>query len=404
MRIVVVTIEPPDPFGNAAARWFYVLLRGLVERGHDVTMISSSSDRRSRERAEALFPEKQYDLKCFAAGENRGLLGKVQSARQPFSYVFSQELRRTLQRSCAAGFDVLHLEHLWSGWLGWRFADRALLNVHYLYSSDFAGTNPSGLYDRLRRLGTFAAERRILNHYPNVAGLTDRLARDIRKLAPNRTPGVLPLGIDPSLYPFSEDDPTGPPTVGIIGNFSWTPTYRAAVHVRTELWPRVKAAIPDARLLIVGRDAVRRLGSSDSDAAIEIVENVPEIVPYFRRLHVLLYAPAHGSGTKVKVQESMALGVPVVTNVEGGEGIPGEDGKHWGFANDDQGLAERAIALLSDGDLRRRRRIAARALLEQEFGPERTVGAVLSAYTAIGTPRSESNANEGETSGSLRAR
>lgn len=378
-----MTIEPPDPFGNAASRWFYVLLRGLVEAGHEVTMLSSCSDAQSEERARELFPSKHYDLRCFTSGKTTGILGKLRSARQPYSYVFSAQLRETLRDVCAAKFDVLHLEQLWSGWLGWKFSARALLNVHYLYSSDFTDTEPGGGYDRLRRLGTYAAERRILAHYPHVAGLTERLARDIRDLVPKRTPRVLPLGIDPSLYQFSADDPDGPPTLGIIGNFSWTPTFRAAVHVRSNLWPRVKAAIPDARLLIVGRDAVHRMGISTAD--VEVIENVPDIVPYFRRLHVLLYPPAHGSGTKVKVQESMALGVPVVTNTDGGEGIPGRDGEHWGFADDDDGLVQRAVALLRDPAMRRARRIAARELLEREFGPERTVGAVLSAYNSIRT-------------------
>ncbi|HEY0467789.1 MAG TPA: glycosyltransferase family 4 protein, partial [Polyangiaceae bacterium] len=249
--------------------------------------------------------------------------------------------------------------------------------------SDLIGTKPGNTYDRLRRLATYAAEYRILNHYRHVAALTDRLAADIHKIAPRRRPAVLPLGIDASLYPFGADDPIGARTIGIIGNFSWTPTHRAAVRLLTKLWPRIKAKVPDAQLLIVGRDAVLRIGRADPNSDVEIVENVPDIIPYFKRLHVLLYAPAHGSGTKVKVQEAMALGIPVVTNADGGEGIPAKDGEHWGLAEDDEGLIERTIALLNDADSRRARRIAARTLLEVEFGSTRTIGAVLEAYTHI---------------------
>ena len=133
---------------------------------------------------------------------------------------------------------------------------------------------------------------------------------------------------------------------------------------------------------MVGRDAVQRMGPNH-EPDLEIVENVPEIVPYFRRLHVLLYPPPHGSGTKVKVQEAMALGVPVVTNTDGGEGIPAVDGQHWGFADDDAGLVERTLGLLQNARLRRNRRIAARKLIEDAFGPERTIGALLSAYEQI---------------------
>ena len=43
LRIVVVMPEAPVPFGNAAARWYYVLVRELVARGHRVTCFSASS-------------------------------------------------------------------------------------------------------------------------------------------------------------------------------------------------------------------------------------------------------------------------------------------------------------------------------------------------------------------------
>jgi polysaccharide biosynthesis protein PslH len=382
VRIIVVTTEPPDPFGNAASRWFYVLLRGLVERGHQVTMLSSFSDTTSKDKAEALFPGPAYDLRCFAHARNPGILGKLKTLREPYGYVFSTHLRETLRELCSAGFDVLHLEHLWSGWLGWKYANRALLNVHYLFSSDLLNSEAQGRYDHLRRLATFAAERRLLSHYPHVAALTERLVTDIRRIVPSSRARVLPLGIDPKLYSFVPDDPSGPLTVGLIGSFSWTPTYQAAARLRTRLWPSITAAVPGARLLIVGRDAVKRLGPS-AEADVEIIENVPEILPYFRRLHVLLYAPPHGSGTKVKVQEAMALGVPVVTNTDGGEGIPAIDGQHWGFADDDATLIERTVALLKSASARRARRIAARELIEHRFGPVPTIDAVIRSYEDI---------------------
>src|ERR1700759_488474 len=61
-RVVLVMIEPPVPFGNAAARWYYVLLRGLVERGHRVTAFAACSKPKEVEEARALFPGPDYAL------------------------------------------------------------------------------------------------------------------------------------------------------------------------------------------------------------------------------------------------------------------------------------------------------------------------------------------------------
>jgi len=384
VRIVVVTVEPPDPFGNAASRWFYVLFRGLVERGHDVTMLSTYGQVASRDRALELFPRSRFDLRCFAVAGEPGLRGKLTSAVRPFSYLFSRELHDEARRVLARPFDVLHLEQLWSGWLGWDYADRALLNVHYLYSSDLLGIRSHGVYDGLRRRATFRAERAILQHFPHLATLTERLAADVRRLS-QRTPQLIPLGIDTSLYDFNAQDPEGPLTLGLVGNFSWQPTHRAGVRLLTELWPRVKARVPEARLLLVGRNAEKLMRAHAQDPTIEIHENVPDILPYFRRIHTLLYAPEHGSGTKVKVQESMALGIPVVTNTDGAEGIPATDGQQLAIADDNAGLVERAVELLQNPGLRRERRERARLLVEDVFGPQRALDAVERAHAHLST-------------------
>ena len=51
---------PPLPFGNAAARWYYVLLKGLVARGHKDTAfglrLPVGKGGRDRERPGLLFP------------------------------------------------------------------------------------------------------------------------------------------------------------------------------------------------------------------------------------------------------------------------------------------------------------------------------------------------------------
>ena len=56
LRVVLVMVEPPLPFGTAAARWYYVLLRGLVQRGHRVTAFAVCSNPADVERAASIFP------------------------------------------------------------------------------------------------------------------------------------------------------------------------------------------------------------------------------------------------------------------------------------------------------------------------------------------------------------
>src|SRR5262249_10537582 len=112
-------------------------------------------------------------------------------------------------------------------------------------------------------------------------------------------------------------------------------------------------------------------------------ENVPDAFPFLRRAGVFLYAPARGSGMKIKILEAMAMGAPVVTTSEGVEGLPAEDGIHAGISESDEGLVERTVTLLRDGAFQNRQRAAARELIEGWCGPQRTMSMIEDIYSRM---------------------
>jgi glycosyltransferase involved in cell wall biosynthesis len=384
LRIVIVLVEPPLPFGDAAARWYYVLLKGLVARGHRVTAFASCS--RSEQAAEArrLFPAPEYDLRTYPVRGSSGFLGKVESFRRPFSYLFDDDFRCDLARELASGFDVLHLEQLWSGWLGLEHLAKAVLHIHYLFRIDLAGEAGPRALGGLLYPRVLASERKLLKTYPNITTLSARLTDAVTALSPWSRVETVPLGIDASLYPFDPAPmPARRPTVGLIGSFGWQPSYIAAERLLTRLWPEIARRVPEARLQVVGRRARSALSAFAETPGLEIAEDVPDAIPYFHATDVMLYAPPQGSGMKVKVLEAFALGTPVVTNAEGVEGLPAVDGVHAGIADDDAGLIERTVALLRDAEARQARRHAARRILEDHCGPGPTVNAMEVVYARV---------------------
>ena len=374
-------VEPPLPFGNAVARWYYVLLKGLVKRGHRVTAFASCSRPEEIEKAKSLFAPPDYDLQCYAHPERRGLWAKWETMRRPYSYMFSADLRRDLAIERARGFDVLHLEVLWSGWLGLAHSERAVINLHYLFEIDLANVPPSSFADQVRRLITCRSERYLLRHYPTIISPSSRLSARVREISPTSNVHTVPLGMDLSLYPFKNGERAGcEPVVGLIGSFNWQPTYSAGIRLLTRLWPEIKRHVPKARLQIVGREARAALRDFLGMPDVIIQENVADTIPYFLSTDVLLYAPSRGSGMKVKVLEAFALGVPVVTTSEGVEGIPAQDGIHAGVCEDDAGLIERTVELISHPGRQERQRIAARALIESHCSPSPTLDALEQIY------------------------
>jgi glycosyltransferase involved in cell wall biosynthesis len=383
-RIVLVLTDPPLPFGNAAARWFYVLLKGLVERGHAVTAFAINHEPEQDAQVAALFPAPAFDVRLYRPPRREGWWRKVETFLHPYSYPYGPELRRDLNAELARGFDVLHLEHLWSGWVGLKHADRSILNIHYLFDIDFSDKPARTSMEHLRRAMTHRGERVLLRHYPTITTLTDRLTERVRQISPRSAVTTVPLGLDLSLYPFDPDGPSAStPVVGLIGSFTWHPTVGAGVRLLERLWPEIHRRAPEARLQIVGRRAVAILGSLVKGDNITILQDVPDAIPYFRSIDVLLYAPTRGSGMKVKVLEAFALGVPVVTTFEGIEGLPAVDGLHAGIAEDDEGLIARTVELLRDPDRRVRQRLAARALVEAHCSPPATLDRLEAVYATL---------------------
>jgi glycosyltransferase involved in cell wall biosynthesis len=384
LRILLVLLEPPVPFGNAAARWYYVLLRELTARGHRVTCFAACSKPAEMEEARRLFPPPDYDLRLYPFPARRGLGAKLETLRRPYSYMFSAELRRDLDAELERGFDVLHLEQLWCGWLGLAHRERALVNVLYLFSIDLAAVPVHGIGSRMQRWLARRGERRLLRAYPRLAALSDRLRDEILRIASRANVSVCPLGIDHALYPYIPDEQrTAHPVVGVIGSMGWYPTHSAAVRLITRLWPEIKRRVPAAKAQLVGWGARGALAQFLEMPDVVIEEDVPDTRPYFERTGVMLYAPGGGSGMKVKVLEALGYGVPVVTTPEGVEGLPAQDGVHAGVCEDDAGLIERTVRLLRDPAAQNRQRAAGRALLEAHCGPKPTVDAIERAYAAM---------------------
>lgn len=384
LRVVVVMIEPPAPFGNAAARSYYVLLRGLVARGHRVTAFATASKPKEADEARRRFPAPEYDLRIYPVPPPGGVRSKLTTLRRPYSYMFSADLKRDLARELAGGFDVLHLEQLWGGWLGLGHRGKALVNVRHLPSIDLGEEPPVGLRGRVERWQMARGERRLLRAYPRFLALTDRLADAVRSAHPAARVSVVPVGLDPALYP---PRPAGPrdPIVTVIGSMNWHPSRSAAVRLLSRLWPGIKARLPAARVQVVGWDARSALREYVGLPDVDIAEDVPDARPYFDRAGVLLYAPGRGSGMKVKVLEAMLYGVPVVTTAEGVEGLPAVDGMHAGVCEDDAGLVDRAVGVLADPAGAGRMAVAARALVEGHCGPPAMVAGLEAAYAEVTT-------------------
>ena len=396
MRIIVVTPAVPHPFGDTAARWFYVLITELAARGHEVVALAATEEPETRV-AEArqwlAKHEGRLTLRIHRLQvDPRIMRRKWQNLLRPRSEMIQdQEFTQILRDELAKGYDVLHLEQMATGWLGVN-VPRALLNVHFFDVIDWAGKKNETLSDRKALWQAQRATRYLLRAIPDVRLLTPRLREAATAINPRGRYWVVPLALDISLYQLQP--PTIEPIVGLIGSMHWEPSRSAAERLITRIWPLVKQRVPNARLLIAGWNARKYLGQYASTPDVTLTGNLSHPTDFFSQAAVMVYAPSHGSGMKVKVMEAMAYGVPVVTTSEGVEGIDYVNGRHCWVAEADGALAAHTCQLLENPAERQSIRTAARALIEERYSPRPVVDKMIAVYGQLQpAPRAHSQAS-----------
>jgi O-antigen biosynthesis protein len=172
-------------------------------------------------------------------------------------------------------------------------------------------------------------------------------------------PGASPVEVVPFLYsevllPIVRDEkPSTANTCLFIGNFRHGPNREGIAWFVQEVWPKVRAALPEARLLIAGAyptPAVHALEKAQT--GVSVLGSIPDLDAFFSR-GVLNLAPLHfGAGIKGKILEGWRRGVPCVATTIGAEGFS-EDGSFGGVIADDvEGFAAATIQLITDPKLR----------------------------------------------------
>lgn len=384
MRIILVLPATPRPFGDTAARWSYVLAKGLLERGHSVACFTVTEDapeivEKAREALARSAGAGQFSFRFFSPKPTLApWRRKIRSLVRPYSETrYAAGLEEALASELRAGYDILHLEQLWTGWLGIG-VPRTLLNVHHFEIIDLEMQPRHSLAERKDWIQMNRATRRILRAHRNFRVFTPRLLEKARTINRAGDYRVVPFALDLSNYPLQPAPDA--PVLGLIGSMHWMPSRSAGERLITRIWPLVKQRVPQARLFIAGWNARKHLGRYLPLPDVTLEDSVPHPTDFFSKASVMVYAPSRGSGMKIKVMESMAYGVPVVTTAEGTEGLAAENGVHCWVAESDADIAARAAQLLEDAELRRRMRDAGRALIESRYSPAPVLAEMLQLY------------------------
>ncbi len=211
------------------------------------------------------------------------------------------------------------------------------------------GRSPRGVAARLQ-LGPVARfEAEASRSVARVVAVSEEERRYFEELAPGKV-DVVPNGVDcESILPRS--GVPAEPRLLFVGSMDYSANVDAVEHLIDDVLPKLRRT--DVTVEIVGsnpRAAVRR-AAERSPLRVEVLGHVPSTEPHFAAARMLVVPLRFGGGTRLKILEALARGVPVVSTPLGCEGLGLVHERDVAVAEGPVELAAAVDRLLSDDEL-----------------------------------------------------
>ena len=164
-----------------------------------------------------------------------------------------------------------------------------------------------------------------IGKYDGIACITQKDA-DYFKANGCRKPMIsIPFGIiSPDTMDTVDEEPY---SLFHIGSMDWMPNLEAVNWFLEEVWSKIHAEIPQARLYLAGRKMPDSLLNANYPN-VSVVGEVPDAMYFIESKKINIVPLLSGSGIRVKIIEAMSVGKTVISTTIGAEGIDYTDGKN----------------------------------------------------------------------------
>jgi len=224
----------------------------------------------------------------------------------------------------------------------------------------------AGLAHRVFRRASLKLERFWLPRFSDVLATSEADAETVRGIAPAAHVRVYPNAI-PWKPPADLPAPGNADVLVFSGNMEYHPNLSAVRFFRGEVWPLLRARWPDLIWRLVGKNPGAVRGLVADDPRIELHGPVDDAVIELSRGGIAVVPLLAGSGTRFKILEAWAAGLPVVSTTVGAEGLPVAHERELLLADGAAPFAQAVSRLLTCTELRDRLTTAGRLLLQKEF-------------------------------------
>ena len=181
--------------------------------------------------------------------------------------------------------------------------------------------------------------------------------------------------IDVNDYSISQDVPKNfkKPCIYLAGSFGFdSPMNKATMWFVEKVFPLVKKEIENIHFYIIGNRSDSTLGDIKSDS-ISVVGKVKSVLPYLQNATVAIVPLMFESGTRFKILEAAACGIPIVSTTLGAEGLAVVDREDILIADEPREFADAILKLIKDEDFAKKIANNCKQLVKKKYGLEKLI-------------------------------
>ena len=396
MKILLLCNKPPYPASEGGPMAMNSIITGLLEVGHQVKILAVNSEKFNIKESDIpdeyrkktgielidvdlsirplkaftnLFTRKSYHVERFISKEFRERLIKVLEKEQ---------------------FDVVQLEMLYMA----PYVDD--IRAHSKAMIVLRAHNVEHkIWERIAKETKFFIKRWYINHLAKtlkeyelnaletvdgIAAITRKDAAFFRKYCSKPIIDI-PFGVYPEEFtPKYEIE--GKPKFYHIGSMNWMPNVEGIHWFIDEVLPKTVEKVPNFVYHLAGRNMPEWL-TTMKDPHINVIGEVPDAKEFVTHHDVAIVPLLSGSGIRIKIIESMALGKTVITTRVGAEGILYDEEVNIIIAENKAKMVEAIRSLNENPEVAVRIGQAARKLVEETYDNRKIIARLLMFYEQI---------------------
>lgn len=177
---------------------------------------------------------------------------------------------------------------------------------------------------------------------------------------------VVPNGVDVNYF-TPRQDPGGSRLL-FCGRLDQLANKGAIAYFFNSIWPQVTSKVKNIEIDVVGKNPpgwLRELGQRDP--RVNVPGFVDDVRPYFKKATLFICPITDGGGTRLKILDALAMGMPIVSTTFAASGLCLSDGSHVLLADSPNDFVDRILQVLSSRMLRENLSLAGRQVVDAHY-------------------------------------